>query len=160
MNHIIINKEGNFKDETVSSIPSGHNIMIENHDKNVDLKKENINNIKPMLSGHSNNIMIPEGKKIKIRPSLHKKVPSNTFSAMANNKKNNFNKNNSSDSDTREILSEPDYSENYSDRDIEEELDDEPYSTEESRMDTKPIKGRRQEDENEEEENTNDGEDQ
>jgi hypothetical protein len=41
-----------------------------------------------MLSSNSNIISIPEGKKVKIKPSLNKKVPLNTFSMMANPKKN------------------------------------------------------------------------
>ena len=83
---IIINKEGNFKDETISSIPIGNNIIIDNK---VDLKKDQvINNIKPMLSNGVNNINIPDGKKVKIKPFLNKKVPSNTFSMMANSRRN------------------------------------------------------------------------
>ena len=89
MNNIIINKEGNFKNETISSIPIGNNnIILETNEDNMDLKKNDINNnIKPMLTSNSNTISIPDGKKVKIRP-LFKKVPSNTFSMMANTKKN------------------------------------------------------------------------
>ena len=87
MNNIIINKEGDFKGETISSIPLGNNnITIDN--RNFDLKKDNINNIKPMLSNNSSNIIIPDGKRVKIRPILNKKVPLNTFSGIANSKKN------------------------------------------------------------------------
>jgi hypothetical protein len=94
MNNIIINKEDNFRNETISSIPSGiNNIILESNEDNIDLKNNNINNIKPMLTGNSNTMSIPDGKKVKIRP-LFKKVPSNTFSMMANPKKN-FNGNNS-----------------------------------------------------------------
>ena len=95
MNNIIINKEGDFKGETISSIPLGNsNITI---DKNFDLKKDHINNIKPMLSHSSGNIIIPDGKKVKIRPILNKKVPLNTFSGIANSKKN-MNSNSSDES--------------------------------------------------------------
>ena len=95
MNNIIINKEGDFKGETISSIPLGNsNITI---DKNFDLKKDDINNIKPMLSHSSGNIIIPDGKKVKIRPILNKKVPLNTFSGIANSKKN-MNSNSSDES--------------------------------------------------------------
>ena len=86
MERLIINKEGDFKNETISSIPLGMNdFIIEN---NFDLKKDEINNIKPMLSNNSNTIIIPDGKKVKIKPLMNKKVPLNTFSSMANPKKN------------------------------------------------------------------------
>jgi len=90
MNNIIINKESDFKDEIISSVPLGiNNIIIENNEKNFNLKKDDINNIKPMLSTNSNTISIPDGKKVKIKPILgSKKVPTNTFSMMANPKKN------------------------------------------------------------------------
>ena len=81
MNSIIINKEGDYKDETISSVPLGiNNITIENDD-NFDLRRNNISSIKPMLSSS-------DGKRVKIKPQLHRKVPSNTFSMMANPKKN------------------------------------------------------------------------
>lgn len=79
MNNIIINKEGDYKDSNVSSVPVGINNIILDNDNIFDLKKDNINNIRPMLS---------DGKKVKIRPMSNKKVPVNTFSAIANNKKN------------------------------------------------------------------------
>ena len=86
MDKIIINKEGNYKNETISSIPIGlNNITIDNN--NFDLKKDQINNIKPMLSNNSSTIFIPDGKKVKIKP-FNKKVPLNTLSMMANPKKN------------------------------------------------------------------------
>jgi len=90
MNNIIINKEGDFKDETISSVPLGiNNIRINTNENNFDLKKEGINNIiKPMLSSNSNTITIPDGKKVKIKPSLSKKVPINSFSMISNIKKN------------------------------------------------------------------------
>jgi len=56
---------------------------------NSNLKKEDINNnIKPMLSGNSNTITINDGKRVKIKPILNRKVPTNTFSMMANSRKN------------------------------------------------------------------------
>lgn len=112
MDKIIINKEGDYKNETISSVPLGiNNIMIDN---NFDLKKDEINNIKPMLSKNSNTIIIPDGKRVKIKPLLNKKVPSNTFSMMANPKKNlggvssdenTVSSDNSIQSDTDDILS-------------------------------------------------------
>jgi len=79
MNNITINKEGDYRDSNVSSVPIGINNIILDNDNIFDLKKDNINNIRPMLS---------DGKKVKIRPMSNKKVPFNTFSAIANNKKN------------------------------------------------------------------------
>jgi hypothetical protein len=79
MSNFIINKEGDFKNSTISSIPVGINNIILDNDNNFDLKKDNISNTRPMLS---------EGRKVKIRPMSSKKVPVNTFSSMANNKKN------------------------------------------------------------------------
>ena len=107
-NNILIHKENDFSSRDISSIPLGNNIIINNNEK-FDLKKEGINNnIRPMLSG-SATINIPEGKKIKIKPSLGKKVPLNTFSSLANNKRSNqtVTTEDSSDEDsgTNEILS-------------------------------------------------------
>lgn len=99
MESIIINKEGDYKNETISSVPIGiNNIMFQNNDKNFDLKKDDINNIKPMLSNNSNTIFIPDGKKVKIKPMIGKKIPVNTFSGIANPKKNISN--NSSDEES------------------------------------------------------------
>jgi hypothetical protein len=90
MDNIRINKDGNFKNEIISSIPSdiNNNYIINTNEKNFDLKKDEINNVKPMLSNNSNTIIIPDGKRVKIKPILNKKVPMNTFSMMANPKKN------------------------------------------------------------------------
>jgi len=87
MNNIIINKDGEFKSGNVNSIPLDFNNFKINNDINLDLKKDEIsNNIKPMLTGDT--ITIPEGKKYKVKPNFNKKVPLNTFSMIANNKKN------------------------------------------------------------------------
>jgi hypothetical protein len=87
MENIFFNKESNFKNETISSIPVGNNnITINKND--VDLKKDDINNIKPMLTGNSSTIFIPDNKKVKIKPVLNKKVPLDAFSSIANPKKN------------------------------------------------------------------------
>jgi len=136
MNNIIINKEGDFKNETISSIPLGiNNIILDNDETNFDFKKDDINNIKPMLSNNSNNINIPDGRKVKIRPLLNKKVPLNTFSMMANPRKNLGGNNteeessassmdNSYESETNEILSN-NYNQNNDKYTNEEEDDDE-----------------------------------
>jgi len=144
MNNIIINKEGDFKNETISSIPLGiNNIIIDNDETNFDLKKDDINNIKPMLSSNSNNISIPDGRKVKIRPLLNKKVPLNTFSMMANPRKNLGGNNtdeeasestdNSYESETNEILSN-NYNQNNNSNDDDEEDDQDDYSSIESNI--------------------------
>ena len=105
-NNIIINKEGNFKDEIVSSIPMGiNNIILETNETNMNLRNNDINNIKPMLSSNSNTIRIPDGKRVKIKPFLNKKVPINTFAQMANPKKN-MGGNNSDNSSEGSVISD------------------------------------------------------
>jgi hypothetical protein len=90
MSNIIINKDSDFKDSVISSVPFGiNNLKINTNDNNFDLKIDEINNnIKPMLSSGSNTITIPDGKRFKLKPNLNKRVPLNTFSMIANNKKN------------------------------------------------------------------------
>ena len=114
MDNIIINREGDFRNETISSIPLGINNIMINNERKFDLKKDEISNIKPMLSSNSNTIFIPDGKKMKIKPLLNKKVPLNTFSMMANPKKNiagngsddnSETSNDSSQSESNDILS-------------------------------------------------------
>jgi hypothetical protein len=105
-NNIIINKEGNFKDETISSIPMGiNNIILETNETNMNLRNNDFNNIKPMLSSNSNTIRIPDGKRVKIKPFLNKKVPVNTFAQMANPKKN-MGGNNSDNSSDGSVISD------------------------------------------------------
>lgn len=152
MESIVINKESDFKNETISSIPVGiNNIMFNTNDKNFDLKKEDINNIKPMLSNNSNTIIIPDGKKVKIKPMIGKKVPVSTFSAMANPKKNigvassdedSISSGSSVNSDSDDILSNNSKStlnsdnqqnnQNMNDDDDDEEYSDDDYSSIES----------------------------
>jgi hypothetical protein len=84
MDSIFIEKEKPFKDEYIQNNPIGNRIDIEN----VDLKTERIMNIRPMLSSSEpTSGFIPENRKVKIKPILSKKVPSNTFSLIANQKK-------------------------------------------------------------------------
>lgn len=112
-----IHKENDFTEKNMNSIPLGNNnISIDR--QNVDLKRDSINNIKPML-GNSNKIHIPEGTKIKIKPSFNKKVPNDTFSMMANQKKSGLSSAENSDDETLEndILSNE--SGNYEDNDDE-----------------------------------------
>lgn len=150
MESIVINKESDFKNETISSVPVGiNNIMFNN--KNFDLRKDEINNIKPMLSNNSNSIYIPDGKKVKIRPVVGKKVPLSTFSAMANPKKNmgatssdeeSVTSASSSNSDSDDILSNNSKTSNYlnnqnkandEDEDDDEEYEDDYSSIESNR---------------------------
>ena len=95
-----IHKENDFTEKNMNSIPLGNNnISIDK--QNFDLKRDSINNIKPML-GNSNKIHIPEGTKIKIKPSFNKKVPNDTFSMMANQKKSGLSSAENSDDETLE----------------------------------------------------------
>ena len=86
MDNFIINKDGDFKNSNIASVPLGiNNIKISN--KDFDLKREDIsNNIKPMLSSGANSINISDGKKFKIKQNSGKKVPLSTFSMIANKK--------------------------------------------------------------------------
>ena len=88
-NNITIRKDEDFKNEMVSSVPlyGNNNITTGIDNQGTYLKKNEIGNIKPMLSRHSNSIVIPDNRKVKIKPMLHKKVPANSFSMMANSKK-------------------------------------------------------------------------
>ena len=97
MNNFNIHKENNFSERNTSSIPLGNN-NISIQKENIDLKRDSINNISPML-GNSNKIHIPEGTKIKIKPSF-KKVPNDTFSMMANQKKSGLSSADNSDDDS------------------------------------------------------------
>ena len=99
MNKFNIHKENNFNERNTNSIPIGNNNISINKE-NIDLKRDSINNISPML-GNSNKIHIPEGTKIKIKPSF-KKVPNDTFSMMANQKKSGLSSAENSDDDSLE----------------------------------------------------------
>ena len=157
MSNIIINKESNFKDETVSSIPLGNNNFIIKNNDNIDLRRDNISNIKPMLSGNSNTINIPDGRKVKIRPSF-KKVPSNTFSMIANARKNrddesdnisnddsadnSYTSNGSYHSESDDILSNnrPQYNNNNNNDDDDDDESVQDYSSIESNLNIKKTK--------------------
>ena len=66
MNSIIINKEGDYKDETISSVPLGiNNITIENDD-NFDLRRNNISSIKPMLSSSDGKRVLTDEEAIEV----------------------------------------------------------------------------------------------
>ncbi len=87
MDNFVINRESDFKNSNISTVPLGtNNIKINN--SNFDLKRDDIsNNIKPMLSSGANTINISDGKKYKINHNAGKKIPLSTFSGLANNKK-------------------------------------------------------------------------
>lgn len=146
---MFITKDRNFKDENISTLPSGiNNISIDN-ENNFNLKKEDINNIKPMLSSNSNSITIPDGKKIKIKqkPLLSNKKISNTFSAMANPKKNIRNTTDSNEEtssnesyDSDEILSnqsKSNYVNNQYSKSDEENSDEDDYTSVDSSINRK-----------------------
>ena len=96
-----IHKENDFNERNMNSIPLGNN-NISIQKQNFDLKTDSINNIKPML-GNSNKIHIPEGTKVKIKPSLNsKKVPNDTFSMMANQRRSGLSSAENSDDETLE----------------------------------------------------------
>ena len=161
MESIVINKESDFKNETISSMPLGiNNIMFNTNDKNFDLKKDDINNIKPMLYNNSNTIVIPDGKKVKIKPMIGKKVPVSTFSAMANPKKNigvassdedSVSSGSSENSETNDILSNNSKSslnsqnqQNYQNINVNNDDDDEDYSDDYSSIESNRNKNKQQ----------------
>jgi hypothetical protein len=98
MSHISINREDAFKNETISSIPiQSNNIIIQNNPEHFNLKKEQINNIRPMLSSSSHSIPMSDSRKIKIKPKLNRSTLSDSFNLMANPKKNMVNSTSSND---------------------------------------------------------------
>ena len=103
-----IHKENDFSERNTNSIPLGNN-NISISKQNMDLKTDSINNIKPML-GNNSRIHIPEGSRIKIKPTFNnKKIPNDSFSMMANQKKSGMSSAENSDDDTydNDILSSP-----------------------------------------------------
>lgn len=89
LSNLNIQREKDYNERDIESVPLGKkNFNIQKND--MDLKTDSINNIKPMLNGNSSSIHIPDGKRIKIKPSLNsKKIPNDMFSMMASTKKNN-----------------------------------------------------------------------
>ena len=73
-----INRESNFKNGVVDSIPVGNNNIVINRNSDKNFRKEDINSNKPKLSG--NKVFMPESKS--------KKVPLDTFSSISNSKRN------------------------------------------------------------------------
>lgn len=73
-----INRESNFKNGVVDSVPVGNNNIVINRKSDNDFRREDINSNKPKLSGSK--IFMPNSKS--------KKVPLDTFSSISNSKKN------------------------------------------------------------------------
>jgi len=165
-NNILIHKENDFSSRDISSIPCNNIIINNNNNEKFDLKKEGINNnIRPMLSG-SATINIPEGKKIKIKPSLGKKVPLNTFSSLANNKRSNqtVTTEDSSDEDsgTNEILSSNSNNSNFdytSNTNNEDDNNDNNYKSKSKRHSSNTEEDDDDDDDDDDDGETNDNED-
>ena len=128
-----IQKESDYSEKNVSSVPLGNN-NISISKENMDLRTDSINNIKPMLNG--NPIHIPEGRKIKIKPSLNKKIPNDTFSMMANTKKNGglSSADNSEDDDSTMMSSHPSQINFNNNNDDDDDDDDEIFSNNSNSM--------------------------
>lgn len=73
-----INRESNFKNGIVDSVPVGNNNIVINRNSDKNFRKEDINSNKPKLSG--NKVFMPESKS--------KRVPLDTFSSISNSKRN------------------------------------------------------------------------
>ena len=73
-----INRESNFKNGVVDSVPVGNNNIVINRNSDKNFRKEDINSNKPKLSG--NKVFMPESKS--------KRVPLDTFSSISNSKRN------------------------------------------------------------------------
>ena len=73
-----INRESNFKNGVVDSVPVGNNNIVINRNNDNNFRKEDINSNKPKLSG--NKLFMPDSKS--------KKVPLDTFSSISNSKRN------------------------------------------------------------------------
>lgn len=73
-----INRESNFKNGVVDSVPVGNNNIVINRKSDNDFRREDINSNKPKLSG--NKLFMPNSKS--------RKVPLDTFSSISNSKKN------------------------------------------------------------------------
>ena len=73
-----INRESNFKNGVVDSVPVGNNNIVINRNSDKNFRKEDINSNKPKLSG--NKVFMPDSKS--------KRVPLDTFSSISNSKRN------------------------------------------------------------------------
>ena len=83
-----IHKENDFSERNTNSIPLGNN-NISISKQNIDLKTDSINNIKPML-GNNNRIHIPEGSRIKIKPTFNNKYDKGIYEYPIQGGKNRF----------------------------------------------------------------------
>ena len=112
-----INRESNFKNGVVDSVPVGNNNIVINRNSDKNFRKEDINSNKPKLSG--NKVFMPDSKS--------KRVPLDTFSSISNSKRN-INSQTASDSsnDSNESSNSDELLSNNNSNDDEDEDD---YST-------------------------------
>ena len=115
-----INRESNFKNGVVDSVPVGNNNIVINRNSDKNFRKEDINSNKPKLSG--NKVFMPESKS--------KKVPLDTFSSISNSKRN-INSQTASDSsnDSNESSNSDELLSNNNSTEYEDDDDEDDYST-------------------------------
>jgi len=121
-----INRESNFKNGVVDSVPVGNNNIVINRSNDNNFRKEDINSNKPKLSG--NKVFMPDSKS--------RKVPLDTFSSISNSKRN-INSQTASDSSNEssgsdELLSNNNSNENDDEEDDYSTIDDERTSNSKS----------------------------
>ena len=152
-----VQKESDYSERNVSSVPLGNN-NISISKENMDLKRDSINNIKPMLNG--NPIHIPEGRKIKIKPSLNKKIPNDTFSMMANTKKNgglsSADNSDDDDDDGSTMMSSHPSQINFNNNDDDDDDDDEIFSNNSNSMQEEDDEDNDDDDDDDDEEDEDD----
>ena len=113
-----INRESNFKNGVVDSVPVGNNNIVINRNSDNNFRKEDIHSNKPKLSG--NKVFMPESKS--------KKVPLDTFSSISNSKRNiNSQTSSGSSNDSNESSGSDELLSNNNSNDDEDDEDD--YST-------------------------------
>jgi hypothetical protein len=115
-----INRESNFKNGVVDSVPVGNNNIVINRNSDKNFRKEDINSNKPKLSG--NKVFMPESKS--------KRVPLDTFSSISNSKRN-INSQTASDSsnDSNESSGSDELLSNNNSNDDDDDDDEDDYST-------------------------------
>jgi hypothetical protein len=115
-----INRESNFKNGVVDSIPVGNNNIVINRNSDNNFRKEDINSNKPKLSG--NKVFMPDSKS--------KRVPLDTFSSISNSKRN-INSQTASDSsnDSNESSGSDELLSNNNNSTEDDDDDEDDYST-------------------------------
>jgi hypothetical protein len=114
-----INRESNFKNGVVDSVPVGNNNIVINRNNDNNFRKEDINSNKPKLSG--NKLFMPDSKS--------KKVPLDTFSSISNSKRNINSQTSSDDSNESSGSDELLSNNNNSTEDDDDDDDEDDYST-------------------------------